>query len=136
MLKIRKRQNPSNLREAFWKLGRCPERPKEPLEDPKETPGSSFRAPMDPTDSQIVDLQYRINDFESHTKSLLGDTRRPKLTPEATKIGPWWVPESLEGAQSDEKDFKEKVIDESGKTSELIKAQNVHFIIIKSWNRH
>ena len=56
VLKIRKVQNPSNLREAFWRLGGRPERPKEALGEPKETQRGALEPQRITPEGQIVDF--------------------------------------------------------------------------------
>ena len=56
MFTIRIRQNSSKLREIFWGLGRHPERPEDPLEDPKDTQRAALELQWITPEVQIVDF--------------------------------------------------------------------------------
>ena len=87
-LKMRTHQNPPNLREVFEHsddVHNAQRSPKRALGTPRENLNSPNGLPQR---AKLLILHCKINDFESHAKSLLGDPRRPKSIPEALKIHP------------------------------------------------
>ena len=101
-LKIQIHQNYSKFREAFWSLGGRPERPEEPLEDPKGITGSIFRPQWVPQPSKMFTFHNQINFFWNAAKSLLGKSMNPTSAQRSSEVTPsslQWRLRALEGTK-------------------------------------